>query len=213
MISTDQARKGSAFQSKDSSRKATRKVLAFLGFLVWAGAITIPLGLFSAAHMAVLPVAKDAIATSDAAAKGEWAIVHVLSEDCACSRGVLEYLLERGRTEGVSEEVVVLDGDAKVLERLRASGFVAVSVDAESFCSSYESEGVPFFQVRDVSTEAVYSGAYFDSAYRGNSGFLDLSTTKRLQSGGFVHDRPVYGCPTSERLRAILDPFGLKQSS
>lgn len=137
-------------------------------------------------------------------------MVHVLSEECACSRSVARYLLSRGPLADAQEEVVLLGGSEETSQAFRAAGFAVSTAEAEEFCAQFGSEGVPFFQVVDGGDEAAYSGSYFDSAFRGNEGFLDLETFRRLRSGGFVVGRPVYGCATSERLRSILDPFGFK---
>lgn len=184
---------------------------AFLG--LWAVSITIPLGLFSAAHMAVLPVAKESVSGQAEMSGSGWGIVHVLSEDCSCSRSVLEYLLERKSKVQMAEEVVLLDASDGSLDLLRAAGFLVSTAESENFCSAYGSEGVPFFQVLTPEDETAYSGAYFDSAYRGTSGFLDLETLDRLKAGGLVFDRPVFGCATSDRLKSILDPFGFKRAT
>lgn len=185
-------------------------VVAFALFSLWALGISVPLGLFSASHMAVLPVAEGAVSTGGSGSAGEWSMVHVISEECPCSRGVARYLLARGALEGVEEEIVLLGGSDETSRALRAAGFAVSTADAEEFCAQFGSEGVPFFQVIDDGDEAAYSGSYFDSAFRGNEGFLDLETFRRLRSGGFVIGRPVYGCATSERLKSVLDPFGFK---
>lgn len=180
-------------------------------FVLWAVAISLPLGLFSAAHQAVLPVAQDSLAKiGDGSGGDSWRLIHVLSEDCPCSLSVLDYLLERGSSPLYSEEVVLIDANEESLASLRAAGFEASSAGSELLCSNFGSEGVPFFQVVEGSAKPAYSGAYFDSAFRGTSGFLDLKTAARLSDGGFVFSRPVYGCATSDRLKAVLDPFGLK---
>ncbi len=187
-----------------------RRILVGAFFAFWAASISIPLGLFSAAHQAVLPVAQKSLAPDSIIEGGKWGLVHVLAEDCPCSRSVLEYLVERGSSGALVEEVILLDASEQASARLRAAGFSVSSVEGEELCSAFGSEGVPFFQVVKGEGDPEYSGAYFDTAFRANSGFRDLSTAERLQSGGFVFNRPVYGCATSDRLKAVLDPLGLK---
>ncbi|MDQ8187012.1 hypothetical protein [Pelagicoccus sp. SDUM812002] len=205
--SSDQSR-----QHPDELVASKRRRTAFMagGFALWAVSISIPLGLFSAAHQAVLPVTQESLREGISASQDGWALVHVLAEDCACSRSVLEYLLERGSSSDYAEEVILVDGSEYLANRLTTAGFTVSKVEAEQLCSDFGSEGVPFFQVVEGGKEPAYSGAYFNSAFRGTNGFLDLSTAERLSSGGFVLSRPVYGCATSERLKAVLDPFGLK---
>lgn len=137
-------------------------------------------------------------------------MVHVLAEDCPCSLSVLGYLLERGSSADFFEEVVLVDGTEVLMLRLREAGFRVSALAAEQLCGDFGSEGVPFFQVLDDADAPRYSGAYFDSAFRAKSGFLDLATVSHLKAGGLVLNRPVYGCATSDRLKAVLDPFKLK---
>ncbi|MBD5778922.1 hypothetical protein IEN85_05415 [Pelagicoccus sp. NFK12] len=180
-----------------------------VGFVLWTGAISVPLGLFSAAHRAVLPVAKESLQVSSSGEE-QWTIVHVLAEDCACSRSVIDYLVDRGPSEAFAEEVTLVGGGSEAAERLRRQGYLVATVEGEQLCADFGSEGVPFFQVVKGGSEPSYSGAYFDGAFRGDAGFQDLRTASRLAAGGFVLSRPVYGCPTSERLKSVLDPFGWK---
>lgn len=187
-----------------------RKLVLGGCFVLWVAVISIPLGLFSASHQAVLPVAVESLVGGTGDAIEGWSVVHVLAEDCPCSRSVMDYLLERGRSKEFSEEVILVDGSEERANLLREVGFVVSSVESGQLCEDFGSEGVPFFQVVEGSSKPAYSGAYFGSAFRGTNGFLDLSTASRLKGGGFVFNRPVYGCATSDRLKAILDPFGLK---
>ena len=194
-------------ETAEPEQKRTRVLLGVV--CLWVVSITVPLGLFSAAHMAALPVAEKAV-TKAVGGGSAWRIVHVLAEECPCSRSVLEYLEVRGAQEGIVEEVILLDGRAATVSRLRALDFEVSTAEAESFCTNFGSEGVPFFQVVNGFESPSYSGAYFDSAHRGRSGFLDLSIYSLVKGGGEVTNRPVFGCATSERLRELLDPLGLK---
>lgn len=191
----------------EATAKTKTRRAAWLFFSAWVAFITVPLAALAAAHMAALPVAKEAVASKPA---DGWKLVHVLSEDCSCSRSVMDYLLERRRSPDFEEEVILLGERSELEDELAAAGFQVQVVEAESFCAQFASEGVPFFQVIEGDAAPRYSGAYFDSAYRGKGGFLDLSTLQRLQAGGLVVNRPVYGCPTSDRLKRMLDPFSLK---
>ncbi|MBK1878289.1 hypothetical protein [Pelagicoccus mobilis] len=190
------------------SKRVRRSILVSLVCL-WVVSISVPLGLFSASHMAVLPVAEESVIESSENWEG-WRLVHVLAEDCPCSKSVIEYLVQRNAQQTLVEEVVLLDGSDALVDRLRMSGFSVTVLEAEDLCESLGSEGVPFFQVIEGGRSPRYSGAYFDSAHRATNGFLDLKTYSRIKDGGFVLNRPVFGCATSERLRALLDPFGLK---
>lgn len=193
--------------NSESSDKKKMSRLAWLFFAFWAGVITAPLAALATAHMATLPVATKSVTPNPT---NGWKLVHVLSEECSCSRSVMDYLLERGSSDGIAEEIVLLGESSQLRESLVEAGYAVQLVDPESFCTQFQSEGVPFFQILEGDAPPRYSGAYFKNAYRGTSGFLDLSTLEHLQAGGLVVNRPVYGCPTSDRLKRMLDPFKLK---
>ena len=159
--------------------------------------------------MAVFPVAQEAVVPVQSDNE-DWRIVHVLAESCACSRDVLDYLLERGSEDGFQEDVVLLDGSGDFVSKLRAQGFSVTTAESESLCEAFGSEGVPFFQVLEADDSLRYSGAYYDSVHRTYGGFQDLDTYSKIKNGKFVRSRPVYGCATSDRLKSRLDPFGLK---
>lgn len=56
---------------------------------------------------------------------GRWAVVHILSPACGCSRRVIESLLGRGPLPGVRERVVLVGAGSDGAEAsLRARGFV-----------------------------------------------------------------------------------------
>lgn len=194
----------------DSHKPKTRVQFgAWAFFCIWALVTTVPLIFFKASHLIALP-ASEVSMLSEVNQSNGWSIVHVLSEECACSRGVIEYLQGRSVPAGLLEEVVLLDGREATFSGLSGKGFEVRSINGESMCQSFGAEGVPFFQVIRPDGEVAYSGAYFNGNARGTSGFLDLSTLAQVQLGNRLDTRPVFGCPTSNRLKAKLDPFSLK---
>lgn len=178
-------------------------------FCIWVLVTTAPLIFFKASHLIALPASEISM-LSDVNESDGWSIVHVLSEECACSRSVIEYLEGRSVSAGILEEIVLLDGREATFGALSGEGFAVRSIESEAMCQGFGAEGVPFFQVIGPDGNVAYSGAYFKGNARGGSDFLDLATLVQAQAGDVVFARPVFGCPTSNRLKAQLDPFSLK---
>lgn len=193
-----------------SSREGNR-ARVWLLLVGWLGFVTIPLSYFSAAHFSPLPVAKEALVSGEGGESESWRIVHVLAESCGCSRDVMAYLEEREKQDGVFEEIWLIDGNVDRVERLERAGYAVSLFEAEALCVSFGAEGVPFFQVIAPDGEVRYSGSYYDGRSRAGVGVSDLAIYEASRSGQLVEGKPVYGCPTSERLRSRLDPLGLKQ--
>ena len=178
---------------------------------VWAGVVTIPMSYLMGSHMAVLPIASEAIDihASDNASNS-WNVLHVLSEECGCSRDVIDYLLSRGPVSDVSETVLLLDGSEQTLLALGKAGFQTTRFDAERLCGLYGSEGVPYFQITSPSKELIYSGGYLENQYSARKTYSDTTILSKAQSGLKTKAQPVVGCATSQRLKKTLDPFSLK---
>ena len=162
-------------------------------------------------HLAVLPVASEAIAISaPEEASKSWKVLHVLSEECGCSRDVIEYLLSRGPVSGTSETILLLDGSERTRLALGEAGFQTTQFDAERLCGLYGSEGVPYFQIVSPSKELIYSGGYLENQYSARKSYSDISILSKARSGLKTAAQPVVGCATSQRLKKSLDPFSLK---
>ncbi len=179
---------------------------------MWAILVFVPIGYLMSEHYVVLPVAEERIefAHSIPTEASAWKILHVLGEDCKCSRDVLAYLEERGISSAASEAILLLGGKLETKLSLESRGFIVEISDAEELCVSYGSEGVPYFQISDETNVMRYSGAYSKMGYSTTRGYLDLKNLELAKQGIETPNLPVLGCATSRRLRGALDPLALK---
>lgn len=193
----------------ESGRKALSTSYPWLVLSVWCVAVSLPIAYMMAGHMVSLPIARSAIELPDSAVRpSEWRITHVLSDQCLCSRNVIEYLSARNPSDGIEEWVALLDSGSETANELRALGFQVIEANGEAFRADYGSEGVPYFQIKDSEGSLRFSGGYAPSGSIGQ--LSDLDTLERMRRGASVEEMPVIGCATSERLKSALDPFSFK---
>ena len=196
-------------QTSRSTTRYSKWLWVILG--VWAGVVTVPMSYLMGSHLAVLPIASEAIDIhAPEESSKSWKVLHVLSEECACSRDVIDYLLSRGPVSDTSETVLLLDGSERTRLALGEAGFQTTLFDAERLCGLYGSEGVPYFQITSPSKELIYSGGYLENQYSARKSYSDISILSKAQSGLQTKAHPVVGCATSQRLKRTLDPFSLK---
>lgn len=189
---------------------AQRRAWSWIALSLWACLVTVPISYLMAGHLVGLPVTNQAIALTASTNSTDWRILHILSEDCGCSRNVLNYLLERGKELQTEESVILVNGSNATRSALEQRGFHVILSNPTELAAQYGSEGVPFFQVTSPDNTLWYSGAYQDMRSRSSSRFLDLQLLAESQSGIRSNDLPVIGCATSERLKRVMDPLSLK---
>ncbi len=191
-----------------------------LGLLLWGVGTVVLCAYLLAAHLVTLPKPpvneprlREAIARSHGpGAGGRWAAMHVLYRGCRCSGRVFDHLLARGPAAGYVETIVFVgdagEGGGDEEARAKAAGFGFEPVAAEALGSIYGVEAVPLLVVASPSGELRYVGGYSDR--KQGPVARDARALATLAEGGAVEALPVFGCPVSERLRAAVDPFGLR---
>jgi hypothetical protein len=173
-------------------------------FVVWLCAVLILGAALTALHSAALPA--PVLGQGEG---GSWRALHVLADDCECSRSVAAELADRGTRRGWREEVVVI-GEAPVADdALKNAGFGVRHLSAEQ-AAREGFQGAPWLVLRDDTGRVVYSGGY--AAVRPSPGrkLEDGAIMAALRSGRSVDPLPAFGCATSQRLRQQLDPLHLK---
>ncbi len=183
---------------------------------LWAAAALLAGGMLTSFHQPFAgPWARVAgLAGSGMQASGReagWGVVHVLSGSCACSQRVMRHLLERRQTDGVMEEVVLVDdgeaylaGSAELIERMRDAGFAVSRRTAAELVGEYGVRGVPLLLVISPGRKLAYAGGY------GERSDADTGIVERLRAGKQADALPILGCATGHALRAASDPFGWK---
>ncbi|MSP73815.1 MAG: hypothetical protein EXR76_16920 [Myxococcales bacterium] len=70
-------------------------------------------------------------------------MVHALSGECPCSVSMVDYLVGRRATPAVGEQVLLVDGTARLVASLEAAGFSVVQLDEASLAATYGSRRPP----------------------------------------------------------------------
>lgn len=138
-------------------------------------------------------------------------VIHFVSGGCRCSQAVMKHLLHRLPIAGVSEEVVVIDGDNAelagtnaILTQLQQAGFVVTRIASASIPSNLSIFGVPLLVVASTRGSILYKGGY------GPRGDEDPMIIRKINAGFSPKMLPVIGCATGLRVRRSSDPFHLK---
>jgi hypothetical protein len=130
---------------------------------------------------------------------GTWVAVHVLSGDCRCSRRIAAHLVSVARPPGWSE-LVLWVGDATPPSSL-VQHFDVRRVDAASLAAA-GIEAAPLLVAIAPNGDVRYAGGYTDRKQGPVDHDVEILTAVRssLPPASF----PVFGCATSDRLRAQL---------
>jgi hypothetical protein len=203
------------------SKEAPRRLVKWATGLVviaWIPCTLVLTSLLMVGHLLTLPrpamgakleraLEKDASAE---AGRHGWFALHVMAEQCNCSRRVLEHLIERGGDPSLSEKVVLIGSDEELRRRLTARGFGFETLTAEQLHDRYGVDGAPLLLVIDPQGRVAYSGGY---STRAGGEPRDSEILAALQGGGRPEALPLFGCAVSRELQRKLDPLGMKYGS
>lgn len=155
--------------------------------LLWAAILVVQIGAWSSVHSVPLRGTSRSISLPP---DTRWRAVHVLVDDCACSRSVAAYLSQRGPQPEWREEVWVLGGrTAPVI-----SHFATRSMEPDS-AESAGITGGPRLLVFSPAGSLVWSGGYSPrKAWRAVEP-ADLYIMRAVSSGQRPEEIPVFGCP------------------
>lgn len=183
--------------------------------LLWAAAMVVMGGFLLARHVVALP--RPAVtdpqlvaAVRAAAPAGQWALLHVLSSECGCSRRVRHHLLRRGPIPGVHEEVVLVGDNGEEAGPLRARGFATEVVRPQQLWLRYHVEAAPLLVIRDAAGLVRYAGGYTER--KQGPVIHDVDLLAELRAGRDPRPLPALGCAVSESLRRAVDPLRLSTS-
>ncbi|MCX6596398.1 MAG: hypothetical protein NTV70_08525 [Acidobacteria bacterium] len=161
--------------------------------VVFAAGVVLPSILIASLGATHAPFQAPLFDSRAGAGSGQWQLIHVLADGCACSNRVRAYLKQRPGIDGVRERLVPVDGAS----RLRLANL------------SMEISAAPLLIVVAPDGRVRYAGGY-SQRRDAQDGFHDREILAKLSRGSAVEPLPVYGCATSRQMRARLDPFGLK---
>lgn len=186
-------------------------------FWLWIPAASLVAATLMTGHWATLPSpAADDERLHTALAElrtpeeqADWMVVHVLYAACTCSGRVVDHLLADPRPAGVVETILWVGSVPELDARVEAGPFAVVHVRPEELELRFAIEGAPLFFVVDPEGNVRYHGGYTDR--KQGLAIRDVEIIERVRASDDVTSLPLFGCPTSDRLRDLLDPFGLRR--
>jgi hypothetical protein len=168
-------------------------------------------GILTSYHQPFVLPGERILALVPDSGKGGWRAIHLLSGSCGCSQAVMKHLLERHLLEGVSEEIVLVDGPEKYLpgsaalaNGLEAEGFRVNHINSQDVPEDSGLRGVPLLVFSSPGNKVAYIGGY------SGTGDGDKAIYERIRHGNKVEILPVRGCAIGEQVRRKADPFRLK---
>jgi hypothetical protein len=177
--------------------------LATAGFLAaWATACTAVGAALMRSHWVPLPV-PPAQSGPPVDAHG-WTALHVLAAECGCSHRVLAHLRRRGPEPDVRERILWVT-DRRDLLPTPPPGFEVECLTAEELVTTYSIEAVPVLVLSAPDESVRYRGGY--TARKQGLDVQDRRILSAVRGGEPVVALPVYGCATSDRLKAATAFF------
>lgn len=193
--------------------------LGQLLFWAWIPAASIVGASLMSAHWTTLPTpaADDdrlvgALAELRSAdERDDWMVVHVLYAACSCSGRVVDHLLADPRPAGLAEKILWVGSVPELDARVQAGPMPVVRLEPEELGERFAIEGAPLLLVVDPFGVVRYHGGYTDR--KQSLAIHDVEIIERLRGRDDVATLPLFGCAVSDRLRDLLDPFGLRRDA
>jgi len=142
--------------------------------------------------------------------RDRWLVLHVLAQDCRCSRRVLDHLLETPRPAGVRERVVLIADaalDPATGVAIRAHGFDLDVVTSDQLIARYHLQAAPLLVIVDPHDTVRYVGGY--TPRKQAADVRDIAVIAAVRRGEAVAPLPTFGCAVGRALRSRLDPLGV----
>jgi hypothetical protein len=198
-------------QVTESFPSSNPRLVALVGLGVWIGLCLIA-GSYLLARNAVIgpgaPVVQRAITAQRGADQaGRWLVLHVVSEDCTCSRRVLDHLLASTRPWDVVERIVLVSdrasADSEWGPAIRDHGFDFDVVAPEELFARYRIDVAPVMAVIDPHDQVRYVGGYSRCAH---GELRDAPVINAVRRGETVEPLPTFGCAIGGTL-ATAEPL------
>ena len=180
-------------------------------FAIWMLTVVLAGGIMMSFHQPFRPPDDRILKLADNPVNPGWRALHVLSGSCSCSQGIMQHLLELHTVDGISEQIIFIDGpepylaeSSGLLDHLHHQGFSVKHIAEANVPLDSGLGGVPLLVVTSPSGQVVYAGGY------GSSSAQDSSLLQQIRFGHPPKALPVVGCAIGSRLRRQIDPFHLK---
>jgi hypothetical protein len=192
---------------------------ATVALWIWAPACILLIACLMVQHWVVLPTpeSKDPAVQQalarlrDERTRDRWQAVHVLYAECACSRKIVDHLLERGAIADVAETIVLVGEPSDLESQATAKGYAIDVVTPDELVQKYGFQSVPMLAVTDPRGTVLYVGGY--TSRKQGPDIRDAAIIQALQRQEQTAALPLFGCAVSDALKQILDPLNLKYAT
>lgn len=183
-------------------------------FIGWVILLSVPLSYIVGSHFFALQTEKPTTLSAFVHPEDRkfWTLIHVLTEDCGCSKSVAEYLSKRHVMTHVAEHVLWVGDKNDVSASLEKIGFQVKALSQEEAVERFNIQSTPLLIVTNEQGQRLYEGGYGPRKPSPTSPFEEQSIVKKLQAGETVSAFPVFGCVIGSNLRNTLDPFHVRYS-
>jgi hypothetical protein len=131
-----------------------------------------------------------------------------LYAECRCSQSILEHLIARGARRDVAESSLLVSPTPELTQRLSAAGYRVDVVAAGELQTRFAIESAPLLIVADAAHAIRYMGGY--TLHKQAPDIRDVDIIDDVLAGRDAPELPLFGCAVSQRLKKLLDPFGLR---
>lgn len=189
--------------------KSRKSVVCLLS--IWAIAVILVGGALMSYHQPFQLPSPTILSLAKQTDIHQWEAVHVLSGSCGCSQRVMRHLLERHPSDGIQEQILMVDSEepelpetGTLLARLRLEGFPVTHIAAINIPADIGLNGLPLLVLASPEKKVAYLGGY------GTRGDQDGRIFRQIRSGETPQTLAVIGCAVGSRLRRKVDPLHLK---
>lgn len=144
--------------------------------------------------------------------KNQWKLTHLVSDQCGCSKVVLNSLAARKPNSKYEEEVIILsETTTSKFESLRDIGYTVRVINQDIIEKSFqEAGGVPALYITNPNNEVVYVGGYSNKSLKNIDQVEDQKIFAQTLAGETVKARPIFGCVVSRKMQSLVDPMQIK---
>ena len=133
--------------------------------------------------------------------------LHLIYEDCSCTKGLLRHLWKRQSHPEVFEKLIFMGRATEVEKQSLQAGYEVEVIGKNELLETFGIRGAPILVIMNGEREILYMGGYFQ--YPSATISKDVELLELAQQGLNPDPLPLYGCAIDPKLQEELDPIGI----
>ncbi len=195
------------------ARTRWQQVIHRVLLALWLVAALVAVAMLMANHLVAMPVPEDERRLRDATREllgddSGLRVLHVIAQDCSCTRGLLDALIARRASPEQRELVLFIGRDVVLASSLESAGYVYREATREQLSEQLGIEAAPLLVIL-ADDDLAYVGGYYREAATVRA--RDAELLERVRRGERPDPLPLYGCAVSDYLREAIDPLGISK--